>query len=235
MALLLQQPENGKIVFPNVRSWASNKPYFIGSIIRTYVETSYQYIFTGQNSANSSVGGFILTCPSSVSGEIRFFSVHDSTSYSFGSGEGIMNAQGLTGNWSFIGSQYFGDSSIASNLYGVRFKNSKVGDVVGGSLTTPFGAISDDTGSVVIGGRTYDQLRNFWGWIEYVAAWEDCVLTEEEVWALCDGASPFRIRPQNLVFAPILIDPDNIIDTVSGRKGQKLGGVYRARGPGISY
>lgn len=227
----------GKISFPNIMDFGSfTKPLFISSVCKTFVSNSYQYIFAGHTYDNSSFGGMLLAFPSDQTYESRILIGQATTNYATNSINNAMSTQGVVGNWAFVGVQYRGNKTTPSDMYIERFKNGNIpSDVKDASFTSASGTQTDQDGHNTIGGRLYDGLRNFLGWIEYVAIWFDCELTTEEIASLSNGISPFKIRPQNLVFCPMLQNPDHIIDIISGQKGQKIGGVYRARGPGISY
>jgi|GEM_PF-5808359 len=84
------------------------------------------------------------------------------------------------------------------NASGIRmFINGVEGAYTSTSADTTLGAWG---GTLSVGGRIFDDTRNWPGYIDLPAAW-NIQLTEADVAALAAGAHPAMIRPEALIFA----------------------------------
>jgi len=146
---------NQRIDNANIGNLSNGTPLTVSAWINYTTDNRVEYVFVGQNAANNSATA-LLWMPGTAGGVSNTYGMTYGTAYKYSS------ADLSTGTWTYIvGTEDGSGTSAGMALY----RNAQVETYF--QINTP-GSPGESGGTAVIGGRTYDNARNFDGSIEEV-------------------------------------------------------------------
>jgi hypothetical protein len=190
---------NDRLDMPSAFSPSVYSPFSVHMWINPDVLTGSQYLYNIHNSGNSSFHSHLwinTSYPTKVQFNIDFTTdpMYRGSSNDLSIGTWTAVGLGTTGSTTYTNTSIYFDGSEVS--YG-RNQNGS------GSQTA--------VGDYSIGGRRYDDNRNFNGRIAHVAVWE-VKLSDADFASLGSGADPRTIRPDQLLAYWPLLDSDGDVD-----------------------